>query len=154
MIEAVALNGAIDRDGPRALYLQVAERIASACRERYRAGERIPAESELMTAFGVARHTLRHAIDVLEQRGVLERRRGLGTFVLPAPLPYPLHAQARFSETIAAQGRARESRLMAAATEPAGRYADRGSPCAGAAAARRARAPGPRRRRRRLVRRR
>jgi len=116
VIEAVALNGAIDRDGPRALYLQVAERIASACRERYRAGERIPAESELMTAFGVARHTLRHAIDVLEQRGVLERRRGLGTFVLPAPLPYPLHAQARFSETIAAQGRARESRLMAAAT--------------------------------------
>ena len=44
-------------------------------------GERIPAESKLMSALGVARGTLREALRALQYTGMLEIRRGDGTFV-------------------------------------------------------------------------
>lgn len=111
----------IERDGPRAIYHQVAERLADEVRQSHGPGERLPPEPELAGRFGVNRHTLRHAIDVLEVQGVLERRRGLGTFVLDPPMAYPLHAQARFSDNLAAAGRASAGRLLAALCEPAAR---------------------------------
>lgn len=109
----------IDRAGPRAIYLQVAERLAAEVRDVYLPGDRLPPEPELAARFAVNRHTLRHAIDLLEVQGVLERRRGLGTFVLEPPIAYPLHAQARFSDNLAAAGRGSSARLLAATCEPA-----------------------------------
>lgn len=57
-------------------------------------GSKIPNENELSARFGVSRTTLREAIRTLEVRGVVEVRRGTGTFVaaeLPmrgaAPMP-------------------------------------------------------------------
>lgn len=109
----------IDRHGPRAIYQQVAERIAADVGARLMPGDRLPAEPELSARFAVNRHTLRHAIDLLEAQGMLERRRGVGTFVLEQPLSYPLHRQARFSDNLAAAGRAAGARLLSAACEPA-----------------------------------
>ncbi|MCS6969581.1 MAG: phosphonate metabolism transcriptional regulator PhnF [Planctomycetota bacterium] len=103
---------------PRAVYAQIAERLSAELRA-LPAGTRLPPEHRLAARFGVNRHTLRHAVDVLEQQGLVERRRGLGTFVLEAPLAYPLHAQARFTDNLAAAGRARSSRLLEAAVMPA-----------------------------------
>jgi len=44
-------------------------------------GERIPTEPELMTLLGVGRNTVREAIKTLTSTGILEIRRGSGTFV-------------------------------------------------------------------------
>lgn len=44
-------------------------------------GERIPIESELTELLGVGRNTLREAVKCLTSTGVLEIRRGAGTFV-------------------------------------------------------------------------
>ena len=46
-------------------------------------GEKLPNEMELSAALGVSRATLREAIRTLADRGVLEVRRGRGTFVSP-----------------------------------------------------------------------
>lgn len=108
----------IRRDGPQAVYHQVAERLAEEIRGVHQPGDRIPPEPELAARYAVNRHTLRHAVDLLESQGLVERRRGLGTYVLDPPLPYPLHSQARFSDNLAAAGRGRESRLLQAACEP------------------------------------
>lgn len=113
------LDQEIERDGPRAIYLQVAERLTAEVRLHHVPGDRLPPEPELAARFAVNRHTLRHAIDLLELQGVLERRRGLGTFVLDPPVSYPLHAQARFSDNIAAAGRSGAGRLLSANCEPA-----------------------------------
>jgi GntR family phosphonate transport system transcriptional regulator len=113
------LDQQIERDGPRAIYLQVAERLSVDVRQRLVPGDRLPPEPELAARFAVNRHTLRHAIDLLELQGVLERRRGLGTYVLDPPVSYPLHAQARFSDNITAAGRTGTGRLLAATCEPA-----------------------------------
>lgn len=44
-------------------------------------GSRIPPEPELVTLFGVGRNTLREAVRALEHAGMLEPRRGDGTYV-------------------------------------------------------------------------
>ena len=54
---------------------------------RYMPGSKLPNENELSGALGVSRTTLREAISFLAAQGVLEIRRGKGTFVaesLPA----------------------------------------------------------------------
>ncbi|MET9712959.1 FadR/GntR family transcriptional regulator [Nocardiopsis alba] len=49
---------------------------------RWPVGERIPPESELVTTLGVARGTLREALRSLRYSGLIEIRRGDGTYVL------------------------------------------------------------------------
>ncbi len=61
---------------------QIVERLrAEIIAGRWPVGERIPAEPELMADLGVARGTLREALRALQYSGLLEIRRGDGTFV-------------------------------------------------------------------------
>lgn len=48
---------------------------------RLQAGDRLPSESALAGRFGVNRHTARRAISALAEDGLVEARRGSGTFV-------------------------------------------------------------------------
>lgn len=45
-------------------------------------GSRLPGEFELSDQFGVSRHTVREALRLLEDSGVIGRRKGFGTVVL------------------------------------------------------------------------
>lgn len=68
------------------LYLQV----ASVMRQRIETGswpegEQIPTLEAFETEFGVARVTVRQAIEVLRKEGLLDARQGKGTFVLGRP---------------------------------------------------------------------
>ena len=45
----------------------------------------LPSETELSQRFEVSRATIREALSQLEQRGVVNRRHGVGTFVVPQP---------------------------------------------------------------------
>jgi GntR family transcriptional repressor for pyruvate dehydrogenase complex len=47
----------------------------------YRIGDRLPPEADLCTMFGVGRSTLREAMRVLANRGMVDVRHGGGTFV-------------------------------------------------------------------------
>lgn len=63
-------------------YLQIVEDLL----DRIERGDlaptdRLPPERSLSEEFSVNRRTLRHALDVLERRGLIERRQGAGTFV-------------------------------------------------------------------------
>ena len=75
--------------GPRKgepLYLQVEQRIEDLLLQgRYRAGDRIPPETELVDALGVSRVTVRAGLARLVERGLLERRQGSGTFLVRPP---------------------------------------------------------------------
>jgi len=44
-------------------------------------GSKIKSENELVSMFHVSRQTVRHAISVLEQEGIVDRRRGSGTYI-------------------------------------------------------------------------
>lgn len=49
--------------------------------DEWAVGDRIPTEPELMATLGVGRNTVREAIKTLTSTGILEIRRGSGTFV-------------------------------------------------------------------------
>jgi len=66
----------------RPLYIEVIDAVEQKLSTKeWDVGDKIPPEDELSELFGVSRATLREAISYLIQRGVLERRRGIGTFV-------------------------------------------------------------------------
>lgn len=68
------------------LYLQVERRMEDLLlRGRYKAGDRIPPEVELVDSLGVSRVTVRSGLSRLVERGVLERRQGSGTFLVRPP---------------------------------------------------------------------
>ena len=48
-------------------------------------GDRLAPERTLAAEFGVNRRTVRQALDVLAQRGLVERRQGSGTFSPRSP---------------------------------------------------------------------
>jgi GntR family transcriptional regulator len=52
---------------------------------RYKAGDRIPPEAELVEALGVSRVTVRAGLARLVEKGLLKRRRGSGTFLVRPP---------------------------------------------------------------------
>ncbi|QIN84942.1 GntR family transcriptional regulator [Rubrobacter tropicus] len=54
-------------------------------RGRYKAGDRIPPEAELVGSLGVSRVTVRAGLARLVDRGVLDRRQGSGTFLVNPP---------------------------------------------------------------------
>ena len=64
------------------LYRCVCEQLLAAVGDgRLKAGQALPGEHALCEQFGISRITVRRALDDLVQRGILERRRGVGTFV-------------------------------------------------------------------------
>jgi GntR family transcriptional regulator len=75
-------DGAIDRSSPVPFYYQLAElleqEIASG---RWAPGSRVPPEPDLCEGFGLSRTPVRQALARLEQRGLIQRRKGEGTFV-------------------------------------------------------------------------
>jgi GntR family transcriptional regulator len=77
---------------PVARYIQ----LATLFRNRIAAGEwpvggRIPNVDVLAAEFAVARGTMREALGLLEQEGLLERMRAKGTFVRKSPLDGAVH---------------------------------------------------------------
>ena len=48
----------------------------------YPQGSRLPSERQLAASMQVARNTLREALDILEQKGLILRRAGAGSFVV------------------------------------------------------------------------
>jgi DNA-binding FadR family transcriptional regulator len=53
--------------------------------QEYGVEERLPAERQLAQDLGVARNTVREALDQLEERGMIRRRAGSGSFVIYDP---------------------------------------------------------------------
>ncbi len=72
-------------DGHAPVYRQIALILRERMGTRWRAGDELPSEGDLASEFGVNRNTLRRAIGVLVEEGVLERRRGVRLRVARLP---------------------------------------------------------------------
>jgi GntR family transcriptional regulator len=81
-------------------------------------GAPAPSERELVTRFGVARMTVRQALDGLVTEGVLERRPGRGTFV--ARPRRTSTAVLSYTEEMTARGMVPESQTLVLRLEQAG----------------------------------
>jgi len=105
-----------------ALWRQVADGIERGIADgRFATGDRLPSETEIAEMYRVNRHTVRRALAVLGERGLVRAERGSGTYVEAPRLAYPLHSRTRFSEIVGAEGREPRGQLIAATEEPATR---------------------------------
>ncbi|MGD1993882.1 MAG: GntR family transcriptional regulator [Anaerolineae bacterium] len=64
------------------LYVQAHDRLLTLVEEGdLQPGDQLPAETQLADQMGISRATLREALRLLEEEGVIVRRQGVGTFV-------------------------------------------------------------------------
>ena len=111
---------ALQRGGGLAAWRQIADALAGEIRSgALAAGAQLPAESALAARFGVNRHTVRRALGVLAEGGMVRTTQGKGSFVEQGPSPYPIGPRTRFSEIVSRTGREAWGDLIAAATVPA-----------------------------------
>ena len=79
------MAGKLAGDSATPLYQQVAYDLREAIvSDVYHVGARIPTEPELSHLYGVSRITVRKAIEILVDEGLLAKRQGKGTFVQEA----------------------------------------------------------------------
>jgi DNA-binding GntR family transcriptional regulator len=84
--------GSPERDArarqPRTLHGRLAEDLLRRIREgEWPVGSSLPSEKVLCEAVGVSRHTLRHTLKTLQERGFIERRQGAASKVISSTQP-------------------------------------------------------------------
>ncbi|MHA6796677.1 GntR family transcriptional regulator [Pseudonocardia bannensis] len=96
----------LDRSDDRSPYLQIAAALREAINVgRLGPGDRLPSESELTGFYGVARMTVRQAIQELKTEGLVMAEHGRGVFVRSAPVVRRL-ASERFARQHRDRGKA------------------------------------------------
>lgn len=76
------------------------EMVRTIQREQMRAGARLPSQKELAERYGVSRHVIRRAMDLLEQRGLLAGRQGSGTYVRGKLVEYQITSRTRYNDNV------------------------------------------------------
>jgi GntR family phosphonate transport system transcriptional regulator len=84
---------------------QIAESLSREVQEARFADGRLPTEPDLAARFGVNRHTVRRAIGVLVDEGLVRVEQGRGTFVANGHIDYLLGRRTRFSANLQREGR-------------------------------------------------
>lgn len=107
-------------DGREPLWKQIERALLQQIKDgRFKGSGRLPSEFDLAAEFGVNRHTMRQAIAALVQRGLLFKRKGGGSYVIPEMLDYAIGERTRFSANVASQGREPARTLMTVDERPA-----------------------------------
>jgi len=96
----------LQRESPRPLYEQIADRLREGTVSSLQAGAQLPTEEAMMETYGVSRSTIRKAVQRLVEEALLVRQQGKGTFVV-RPMPKIIHSidrLASFFETFRQAG--------------------------------------------------
>jgi len=98
---------------PEARYQEIERWLRRRVR-RSAPGDPLPSESELAARYRVSRMTARQAVQNLAAEGLVQRRRGAGTFVAPRPIHRHEGALMSFTEDMRRRGMKASSRLLQA----------------------------------------
>ncbi|KXT78820.1 GntR family transcriptional regulator [Streptococcus sp. DD13] len=80
--------------------------------EIWKIGDRLPSERDLAEEFGVSRMTLRQAITLLVDEGMLERKVGSGTYVAGHRVQEKMRGTTSFTDIIHSQGKVPSTKLI------------------------------------------
>lgn len=99
------------------MYRQVADRIRADIKNGiYKVDEKIPTELELIDKYSVSRITIRQAVELLVEEGVLSRHQGKGTFVTTPSVSFDVKAVTSFNDSCLMRKSVPSSKVLAART--------------------------------------
>ena len=102
----------VEKDSRIPIYVQVCEGLRTLL-HTLPPETRLPSSRELCDQLAISRMTLRQAFDLLEREGLLEARRGKGTFVAHARVEKSLTEMRGFREEMLLRGKVPTTRLLA-----------------------------------------
>lgn len=109
----------VDRTSPVPLYFQLAQQLEAAVEQgRLPPGTLLGNEIDLAHRLGLSRPTVRQAIQSLVDKGLMVRRRGVGTQVVQSRVRRPLELSSLYDDLEAA-GQRPATKVLRAITEPA-----------------------------------
>ena len=94
------------------VYQQLNARLRTALSKEYRFGDRFLTEREISEKFQVSRATANKALASLVSEGLLEFRRGIGTFVRRDVIDYDVRSLVSFTEKARAAGKTPSTELI------------------------------------------
>ena len=97
---------------------QAEQKIATG---QWNEGERLPPERQLCLDFGVSRATLRQALEELEERGLITRHQGRGTFVARPRVQLPIMGVFSVRDAMEAHGMRMTTKVLEVAVIEASR---------------------------------
>jgi DNA-binding GntR family transcriptional regulator len=109
----------VDPKSPVPLYFQVARDLEQAIESgRIAAGDRLDNEIQLAKQLGLSRPTMRQALQYLVDKGLLVRKRGVGTQVVQAKFRRPIELTSLY-EDLAGSGQEPTTVVLSNTVEPA-----------------------------------
>lgn len=109
----------LDRDSPVPLYYQVATQLQEMIESgEMPVGRRLANEVELADRLGVSRPTMRRAIQYLVERGMLVRKRGVGTQIVHPKVRRPVELTSLYDD-LAKNGQTPVTEVLELAVGPA-----------------------------------
>ncbi|MEV0844904.1 GntR family transcriptional regulator [Streptomyces sp. NPDC049954] len=109
----------VDRSSPVPLYYQLARQLEAAIEDgSLTPGSLLGNEIELAARLGLSRPTVRQGIQTLVEKGLLVRRRGVGTQVVHSKVRRPMELSSLYDDLEAA-GQRPETRVLSIVTGPA-----------------------------------
>ena len=116
----------LERNNPAPLYEQLKKIIEQKIEQGdLEADDQIPSERELCEQYGVSRITVRQAINLAVNEGLLYRTHGRGTFVARPKIEQGLKNIHTFQQTLAAQGILASTKLLEAKFVPSDLFMSR-----------------------------
>ncbi len=110
----------IDRNSKMPLYFQLYEILKSSIRNgKWKPGDMIPPESELVTCYKISRTTIRQVLDMLVSEGLIYRERGRGSFVAKPALEEALIHIISFTDDMRQRGRGPGTKVLTSELIPA-----------------------------------
>ncbi len=104
----------LDPQSPVPLYHQMEQVILERIRREQAIGRKLPREMDLMKIFGVSRATVKKTTDQLADKGLIERKRAVGTRVVRTNITEDLGRLKSYTEQMESKGLKVSTRLIAA----------------------------------------
>jgi DNA-binding GntR family transcriptional regulator len=109
----------VDRTSPVPLYYQVAQELERAIEAgKLKPGTRLDNEIALADSLGLSRPTVRRAIEYLVQRGLLVRKRGVGTQVVHPKVRRPIELTSLYDD-LSSAGKRPTTKVLSLEVAPA-----------------------------------
>jgi GntR family transcriptional regulator len=103
----------VSRDNATSLYRQIAARLRDEMAGgHFEPSGRLPSEAEIGARFAVSRVTVRLALEELAKSGLIERRKGKGTYVAGKQVRHELDTLRSFHESLILQGLDASMRIL------------------------------------------